>query len=475
MQKYCQTYGIPTEKKNYFIRSAMIASSMLSIIFMYPEAGSKVLAKEPEWVLKEKPTEKFLCSEGVYCVNPQANIIAGSARMSFGVAGGECSPVYEVNAVWPDFPETIKPGSSQSIPLSVDVRQNVSCPGAIAEKADVSVQIGKAVPPETPGNFNYAGSAEIASFPVMGATKKAENSANWTAPEGEIGEFLYVKVAASLKNGLGGYINYVYEYQDGSVGKTDTAFVPESNTQDVCAIGLKKSSYILPRIVKSTYARDSGARFADFSGEVTVAPGSDPKNAEPAEMDMVIDTGSIIKTEAESIAIISFADMTTFCMKPFTTVIIDTPPEKESKMSLLAGKIWMNVKKMLQEGTMNVTLNQAVAGIKGTVLVLEDNGQESILKVVEGTVEYEAKKDGAKTTVTQGEMARAGTNGLIPKENFDIQTERNNWQEFTGSLKKSGFPVSAIVGFITASLVCIGTGAWIIKRNKGLLHNKYHE
>jgi len=181
------------------------------------------------------------------------------------------------------------------------------------------------------------------------------------------------------------------------------------------------------------------------------------------------ETGSIIKTEAESTAIISFADMTTFCMKPFTTVIIDTPPEKESKLSLLAGKVWMNVKKMVQDGTMNVTLTQAVAGIKGTILILEENGQESILKVIDGSVAYTAKKDGAVTMVEKGELARANANGLMPKEKFEIAAEQNSWQEFVGrktnsqtAPKKSGINYAFWLVLLAFAL----GGGWVVKKSK---------
>jgi len=451
-----------------FNNPAKIFILALFVAGVFLGKSPQVLANEPAWKLKEKPTQQFLCSDQMYCVNPSVDINPTSARMSFGVAIPECAPVYEVNAAWPDLPETFKPGDSQNISLSIGVRQNVPCPAMITEKADVSLMFGKSASEEIP-TFSFVGEAKIDSFPVNGESKDAEATAAWTVPKGESGEILQVRISASLKNGLGGYITYIYEFQDSQTQKTATDIKSHEAVDDVCAIGLQTSVWRWPSFVQIVSARDSGARFADFSGEVTVAPGSDPNNTEPAEMDMVLETGSVIKTEAESTAIISFADMTTFCMKPFTTVIIDTPPDKESKMSLLAGKVWMNVKKMVQDGTMHVTLTQAVAGIKGTILVLEENEQESILKVIDGSVEYTAKKDGAVTMVEKGELARANTNGLALKENFDIVAEQNNWQEFVGrkisgqtALKKFGINYA----FWVILLAAVVGGAWIVKKRK---------
>jgi len=436
--------------------SLLIASACLRI-------RNPVFAEEPKWVLKETPSQQFLCTEGIYCVNPSADIVPGSAKMSFGLET-ECAAVYSINVAWPDLPEIVKPGESQDTLLSINVTQNVPCPAAIAEKADASFMFGKAMTSETPGSFSNAGYAEVTSFPTLGQSKSAESTVVWTAPEGESGEFMHVRVAAGLKSGLGGYVTYVYEYQDGGIKKSDSALKKDNMADDVCAIGLKNKVSVFPSFVKIVSARDSGARFADFSGEVTVAPGSDPKNTQAAELDMVIETGAIINTEAESTAIISFADMTTFCMKPFTTVIIDTPPEKESKLSLLAGKVWMNVKKMVQDGSIDVALNQAVAGIKGTVLVLEENGQDSIVKVVDGTVEYTAKKDNIKVMVTKGEMISAGVNGLTPKENYDIDAERNNWQEFTSIANQRNLTFFWWILGIVAFFILIGAGVIVIKK-----------
>jgi hypothetical protein len=155
-------------------------------------------------------------------------------------------------------------------------------------------------------------------------------------------------------------------------------------------------------------------------------------------------------------------------MKPFTTVILDTPPEKDSKLSLLAGKVWMNVKKMVEDGTMNVTMNQAVSGIKGTVFILEDDGKNSIIKVIEGNVEYASRVNGSKVMVAGGEMVVASSGGLSAKTGFDMASERANWREFVGI--KSGKNTQADENsnfnyvFWIALLAALIGGGWAVKK-----------
>ncbi len=184
--------------------------------------------------------------------------------------------------------------------------------------------------------------------------------------------------------------------------------------------------------------RDSGARFSDFSGEVTIAPCSDPADLQPAEMDMVLETGSIIKTESDSSAILSFADMTTFTMKSFTTVYLD-PPDSDSKLSLLFGKVWANVKKMAKDGSMNVTMNQAVAGTKGTTFVLEETGQVSTLKVLDGIVSFTSRATGKSIDIKAGQSISANASGLSAVIPFDIAQEAAQWPETRG-IENNGQP-----------------------------------
>lgn len=246
------------------------------------------------------------------------------------------------------------------------------------------------------------------------------NSSILTIPTGQnIGE-TFTLTAHGDGGGVGGSVFYTYKWGCQAPTESETP-----QTQATPIVTLTPSKLICP--CPPDQGGDSGARFSDFSGEVTVAQCTDPKDTFPAEMNMVLERGNHINTEAESNAILSFADMTTFAMKPFTQVILDCTPPKETKLQILAGKVWVNVKKMLQDGTINVTLNQAVAGIKGTVFVLEEDGQISTVKVLRGSVLFTSRATGESVLVNTGEMVSASATGLTETVFFDIGQELTEW------------------------------------------------
>lgn len=136
-------------------------------------------------------------------------------------------------------------------------------------------------------------------------------------------------------------------------------------------------------------AADSMARFNSLTGEVSYAhcnAGEKAQDWTPATPKTKLLVGDHVSTGEESSAIFQFLDMTTFQMKPDTEVIIKSPPKQETKIGLVTGHLWINFKKMVTNGTMEVEMGQAVAGIKGTTLVLEQDNGVSTLKVIEGTV-----------------------------------------------------------------------------------------
>ncbi|MDP3985609.1 MAG: FecR family protein, partial [bacterium] len=220
--------------------------------------------------------------------------------------------------------------------------------------------------------------------------------------------------------------------------------------------------------IPAAQAIDSGARFTDFSGEVTVAYPPDLEDLYPAEHDMVLGVGAHINTESNSSAIISFADMTTFCMKEFSRIILMPGDGPQSKLSLLAGKIWANVKSMVKDGSMDVTMNQAVAGIKGTTFVLEDDGSTSTIKVIDGSVEFTSKASGKTEVVNAGETITADENGLGQKTNFDVNAESNSWKNLSSNSGKApadtkNYPYY-VAGLVLLALV--GLVVFLIKKKK---------
>jgi len=174
---------------------------------------------------------------------------------------------------------------------------------------------------------------------------------------------------------------------------------------------------------------DSGARFSGLTGQVEIKlPGEDDWRL--CKMDTIIPIGASVRTQEDSMAIFSFADMSTFVMKADSEVVVDTPPEKESKLKLVAGNTWANIKKIVVDGSFSMEMNQAVCGIKGTTFVCEvKKDGTSTLKVIEGKVEFTAKADGKKVMVEGGSMVSADQKGLGTLGKFDAAKETDLWEK----------------------------------------------
>lgn len=168
---------------------------------------------------------------------------------------------------------------------------------------------------------------------------------------------------------------------------------------------------------------DSGVKISNRDGQLEIACPPDLDAWDVLKEDRVIYAHCHIKTGEDSTVELSFPDMTTFKMRPETELVIDAAAQKEGKIGLLAGKIWANVKKMATGGTMEIRGSQAVAGIKGTTFEMEDTGEMTTLKVIEGEVEFKDKADGKTETVGTGEALSVDLRGFGAKTAFDANAE----------------------------------------------------
>ena len=207
---------------------------------------------------------------------------------------------------------------------------------------------------------------------------------------------------------------------------------------------------------------DSGVRFSGIGGqvEVCIPVGYDENGKEDygdetwefAEYGMVLPYGTAIRQQEDSYVLLSFPDMTTFETEKEGTIILSGPPEKESQFQILYGNLKGNVKQMLKDGSMQIEMSQAVAGIKGTTFVLNEDGTTSTLKVIEGSVEFTAKADGRTETVNAGEMLSATANGMGEKQAFDTAAELAAWEIAAQTATPQQFPWLIVAGIGAAVL-----------------------
>lgn len=186
-------------------------------------------------------------------------------------------------------------------------------------------------------------------------------------------------------------------------------------------------------------AKDSGVRFSDLSGEVLVRPDENRLGWEFADLEMTLNVMDHVQTKKDSSAILSLTDMTTFVMKPESEIILNTESEKESTIKLLTGKVWVNVKKMIQDGSMNVEMSQAVAGIKGTNITCSssEDGNENRVQVLRGVARVIINETKEQVELAEGEELVIKKGVKPEKVQIDVEQQQKTWEEQTSKMGQS--------------------------------------
>jgi LPXTG-motif cell wall-anchored protein len=236
-------------------------------------------------------------------------------------------------------------------------------------------------------------------------------------------------------------------------------------------------------------SEDSGAGFSDLAGQVEInIPNPDgtydEENWTSAKLKQgqTFPVGTHIKTFEKSTAIISFADASIFTLKPETEIILSSPSVRDSNVKLLYGNMMANIKKMLKDGSMQVEMSQAVAGIKGTIFVVSEDKKSSTLQVIEGSVAFNSKNTTDTAQVNTGESVTGTKIGLSAKTNFDVSSETKSWQELIDSTKKKtdtekanqnisdiskpNSQMSYIIGGVIGLIILLGLGFLLLKKKK---------
>ena len=180
---------------------------------------------------------------------------------------------------------------------------------------------------------------------------------------------------------------------------------------------------------------DSIVRFGDLQGEVNVRPNEEDDDAYIfAELATPLHHNDRIRTKPRSGAILSFSDMTTFVMKEDTTIVLDIANERESKIGLVAGNVWVNLKKMVADGSLEVEMSQAVAGIKGTNITCSSNRDEDRIQVLRGMADILIKESRETIQLQEGEELVVKKGGKTEKKEIDVAVEQKKWEEATARL-----------------------------------------
>jgi len=219
----------------------------------------------------------------------------------------------------------------------------------------------------------------------------------------------------------------------------------------------------------------SSARFGDLFGQVEVnipqPDGTyDEEEWNSAKLDTELPPGTRIIVREKSGLILVFPDtQTNITVGPGTEIVL-VSPDPQSMISLPWGILKANVQKMMKDGSMEIEMSQAVAGIKGTQFVLNETKTESSVRVIKGSVSFKSKANGQTEMVNAGETMTADKNGLGQKTTFDPVEEEKKWQELSDNFKEkntaifgSNKNIYIVVGIVFAAAI---VGFLILKVRK---------
>ena len=139
------------------------------------------------------------------------------------------------------------------------------------------------------------------------------------------------------------------------------------------------------------------------------------------DLDDVVYENDRIKTEEESGAILGLEDMSTYVIKPKSVLIIHTKEENESKLEMLIGRMWTNIKKVAAGKSIGFEMSHCVCGINGTIVAFEETGGKSDIYLFAGSVTVTSKKGTDKVNLQPGQTSSVGSNGKVAVKEFDIE------------------------------------------------------
>lgn len=281
---------------------------------------------------------------------------------------------------------------------------------------------------ETPGTLTFYNLGSMAEESSLSYVDDAFISTD------EKGYYDYVTLKGKFSGGPNGVATFTtaedftfsVPLKDGRIFELSIPGVQVHMTVSDPSIFVSEDEYVPEEYDPDAPLEDSGVKISHRNGQVEIACPPDFDSWDVLKPGRIIYAHCHIKTAEDSTVNLDFPDMTTFKMRPETEIVIDAIP-KQSKIGLLFGGIWANVKKMAKDGTMEVHGSQAVAGIKGTTFIMEENEAGTKLKVIEGVVAFTAKANNESRDIAAGQEVTAAIGRLGETVKFDIEADNALW------------------------------------------------
>lgn len=338
------------------------------------------------------------------------------AKLYYSFAGGNITGEGNPHSgIQRSFTCEVKPGTSLSFKFTGDGRTNPKT--GQPEKVSFKIRCSTDKRNESNGQRLHFDTIRMAQVPY-----------SYTVPRNAG----VVRVDATYENGtrIPCYINIKFYVVDDPSG-TDNSIQPDE-PDERCNCQITKG---IPEEWTPKY-RPCGVRFNDITGDVSVRPCDEDDDAyESAEFDTILNYCDMIKTEIDSEAILSLTDKTSFTIKEKTRVVLPAYEGEVSNLKMLAGVVWINLNKMVfNKGELRLHGTNAVAGIRGTIVAMEETGSETRFWLLAGKVEVTSKKTKKKVMLSAGQRTITGKDGKIVVKEFDVKQ----------AAKKFGIPMKEI-------------------------------
>ena len=290
------------------------------------------------------------------------------------------------------------------------------------------------------GRTNKNGGPQKCSFKIEGTTSKTRLSEGQQLVNKKVQDE-HVKYSYTIPNNAG-LVRIDATYESGTripcsiyiyfhvVG--EPAPQPETpNNYELCNCNTYKGT----EEELSPMYRDCGVRFKNLTGDVSYRPCDEDDDAyENAEFGTILHYCDQIKTEIDSEAVLGLTDKTSYTIKEKTILLLPPYEGEVNFLKLILGVMWINLNKIVTTGELRLDGTQAVCGIRGTIVAMEETGSETRFWLFAGKVDVTSKKTKKKVMLQAGQMTTTGKDGKIVVKKFNIEQ----------GAKKFGIPMSDI-------------------------------
>ena len=403
------------------------------------------------------------------------------------------SGTLSVKAVFSGVPQIIYPNEPVTLKFTFDTLEDSVVALSFSAYASANFDQWDIKPGGiTRGAISFKNEKGEDSFKIVGQSS-VSYSETLTASLGQGSEDSKIALRLGFYMGVSMGTNYVYQWEkvadytpyNGSLTADPNSLytlgkgkVPIEENWDFWDKWSEQAKQWTPEDIEEAKQCASTVKFGDLHGEVWVLRGweEDQDQFMYVDFDTPIYHGDLIVTRRRSGAILSFSDMSTFIKKENTSIVMDIKNEKTTKIGHLAGVIWVNLKKMVKDGSMEVEMSQAIAGARGTTFICEEIDDVSTLKVIEGTVEFTNKISGEAILVSDEQMISADENGSTEPIVLDVDEELTTWDEQTQNLTREiledkGLNIGLIMLIAFGIALIAGAIMIIFKRKKPNDHN----